>query len=388
MVVNREALGRELFGILAELIAIDSTYPPGDTRRIAEWAAARLARAGYATDTVAGVPEMANAVARLGSGKPSLVFNVHYDTVGPGDSAAWSGDPFRAELRNGRIYGLGAGNCKGPMAAQIWAAEEVARRGGPARGELVFTFVGDEESLGENGLALLRSRGIVRPDMLVVGAQTENQLIIAERGVLWTRIRTRGRAAHAGLAPQGDSAILRMMRVIAAIECDLVPKIAKRRSGTLQAMINIGRIRGGSNTNMVPDLCEIEVDRRLVPEETVEGALAELEQAALAAGEPAGTVEVERITGTRGFRGSETGACVRAFGEAIAARTGKPATFLDVVGVFDGRWFADDGIEILDFGPGEGAEGHKPNESVPLDQLVDAALIQVDAIGALLGLRR
>ena len=117
---------------------------------------------------------------------------------------------------------------------------------------------------------------------------------------------------------EGDSAILRMMRVIAAIGRDLGPKIAQRRSGTLQAMINIGRIRGGSNTNVVPDFCEIEVDRRLVPEETVEGALAELEKVALAAGEPAGTVEIERITGTRGFRGSETGPCVRAFGEAIA----------------------------------------------------------------------
>lgn len=378
---------RDLVAILAELIAIDSTYPPGDMRAIAAATAKRVQRAGYATDIVAGAPGVDNVVARLGSGSPSVVFNCHMDTVGVGDRAAWRTDPFVATLQDGRVYGLGAGNCKGPMAAQLAAAETIARRGGPARGEVVFTFVGDEENLGPNGLAHLRKVGAVKPDLLIVGAQTENQLIVAERGVLWTRVRTRGRAAHAGLAPTGDNAILRMLRVVAALERELAPRIRERRSGTLQAMMSLGKIRGGSNTNVVPDLCEIEIDRRLIPEERVDAAFDEIRAVALGCGEPPGTVEVERITGTNGFRGGAEGRGVKAFTEVITARSGRAPAFLDVVGVFDGRYFADDGIEIIDFGPGEGHEGHAPNESTPLAQLVEAAAIQVDVVGKLLGLR-
>jgi len=396
VIADRNTVSEQVRAILAELIAIDSTYPPGDTRAIAAWTAQRLARAGYSVETVAAVPEIANVVARIGAGRPSLVFNVHYDTVGVGERAAWSTDPFDATVNNGRVFGLGAGNCKGSMAAQLWAAEALARAGGPAKGEVVFTFVGDEESLGSNGLAHLRASGAVKPDMLVVGAQTENRLVIAERGVLWTRIRARGRAAHAGAAPSGDSAILRMLRLIAHLQSTLAPAIAARTVATpygttLQSMINIGRIRGGANTNMVPDLCEIEIDRRLLPAESTDAAFAELRDAALQwceqVGEPAGTIEVERITGSNGFFAGADGPCVRAFAGAVESVTGAKAGFLDVVGVFDGRWFAADGIEILDFGPGEGAEGHKPDESIPLDQLGDAALIQFEAIRSLLGLR-
>jgi acetylornithine deacetylase/succinyl-diaminopimelate desuccinylase family protein len=387
--LDRDAIAKEVFAILADLIAIDATYPPGNMTAIARYAADRLARAGYATEVIAGAPGVDNVVARLGKGAPSVVFNCHMDTVGPGDRAAWRTDPFVATLADGRVFGLGAGNCKGPMAAQLWAAEAIAKRGGPRAGELVWTFVGDEENLGPNGLAHLRKVGAVKPDLLVVGAQTENQLIVAERGVLWTRVRTRGRAAHAGLAPTGDSAILRMMRVIAALERDLAPKVRERRSGTLQSMMNVGRIAGGKNTNVVPDLCEIEIDRRLIPEEKVADAFAEIRAIALGCGEPEGTVEVEFMTGTNGFRGREDGRGVRAFAKVIEARTGKAPRFLDVVGVFDGRYFADDaGIEIIDFGPGEGHEGHAPNESTPLAGLVDAALIQTDLVGELLGLGR
>lgn len=377
----------EVLAILRELIAIDSTYPPGDMRAIAAATAERLERAGYATSIVSGAPGVDNVVARLGRGTPSVVFNCHMDTVGVGERAAWRTDPFVATLQDGRVYGLGAGNCKGPMAAQLLAAEAIARHGGPARGEVVFTFVGDEENLGPNGLAHLRKVGAVKPDLLIVGAQTENQLIVAERGVLWTRIRTRGRAAHAGLAPTGDNAILRMMRIIGVLERDLAPKIRERRSGTLQAMMSVGKIKGGSNTNVVPDLCEIEIDRRLIPEERVDAAFEEIRAVALGCGEPAGSVEVERITGTNGFRGGSQGRGVKAFTEVISARTGRAPAFLDVVGVFDGRYFADDGIEIIDFGPGEGHEGHAPNESTPLDQLVEAAAIQAGVVEKLLGMR-
>jgi len=124
-------------------------------------------------------------------------------------------------------------NCKASMAAQLWLADEIARVGGPKRGTVGFTFVGDEENLGPDGMAFLRESGRVKPDMLVLGAQTENQLITAERGVLWVAIETRGKAAHAGAPDKGDNAILRMLRVLAALERTLGERLPARRDGSM-----------------------------------------------------------------------------------------------------------------------------------------------------------
>ena len=372
-------IAQALQALLGDLIAIPSTYPAGSTRGIADYCARRLGTAGYAVQRLdsGGV---ANVVARIGSGAPSVVFNVHADTVEPGERSAWNSDPFQAQFIDGRVYGLGAGNCKGPMAVQLWLAEEVARRGGPRRGEIVFTFVGDEESLGPHGLKFLRDAGHVKPDILIVGAQTENQLVVEERGVMWSRLSTRGTTAHAGMPQLGDNAIMRMLRVLQHLETGLVKTVAARASGTKQATLSVGTISGGSNTNVVPGHCSVTIDRRLLPEENLDDAYAELRAAALAAGEPAGTVEVELLTGSNGFDSGRTGQGVAAFSRAIQSLSGAPARFLDVIGVFDGRYFARDGIEIIDFGPGEGHEGHAPNESTPLAQLLQAAQIQLQVL--------
>lgn len=374
-----------LVATLGALIGIGSTYPPGDCRAIARYVRDRLAAAGYRVETLSRRPGVDNVVARLGRGRPQLAISTHVDTVGVSAPAAWASDPFKARLEDGKLYGLGAANAKGSIAAQLWLAEQVAASGGPQRGELVFAFVGDEERLGPDGLAYLREIGVVKPDILVVGGPTANQLVIAERGVMWARVAARGRTAHAGDPSAGDSAIRRMVRVMGAIEATLGPALAARRDGAMQATLNIGRIEGGHNTNAVPDTCAIEIDRRLLPSETVEGAFEELRAAALGAGEPDGTVALELLTGTVGFKAGENGPGVRAFRAAIEAENGRPAQYLNAMGVGDGRYFARDGIEIINFGPGDGAAGHAANEWVAVDQLVEAAAILRRATEELLG---
>jgi acetylornithine deacetylase/succinyl-diaminopimelate desuccinylase family protein len=373
---DRAALARDLTAVLAGLIAIPSHFPPNDTRRIAAWTAERLRHAGLAVEVLSRQPGVDNVVASLGSGAPHLVFNAHADTVGVGDPTLWSTPPFEAVARDGLVFGLGAGNCKGSMAVQILLAERLAAAGGPARGTVSFTFVGDEENLGPDGMAFLRDTGRIKPDMLVLGAQTENSLITAERGVLWVRIETRGRAAHAGAPQRGDNAIARMVRVVVALERDLVPRLAARSDGGLRSTINIGRIDGGHNTNVVPASCWLEIDRRLLPSETVEGAFAEIAALVAGAGEPSDRVSVTRLRGTPGFSAPRDGRLVSAFGKALAANGFGPLRFSDATGVSDGRYFATDGIEIVNFGPGSGAQGHAADESVPVDQMVDAFLVQ------------
>ena len=376
----------ELVAILSDLIALPSPYPPGTSVEIAAYTAKRLKKAGYKVEVASKVKGVDNVVARM-KGKargPVIAFNAHVDTVGVGERANWKSDPYKALVKGGLVYGLGAGNCKGSMAVQIWLAEEIARRGGPAKGELIFTFVADEENLGPNGMEHLRQSGKVRPDALILGAQTENNLIVAERGVMWARITTKGRAAHAGNPAAGDNAILRMMRLVGALQSYYDKALARRVSGAMKSTVNIGMFHGGHNTNVVPSACTVEIDRRLLPDEKVKDAFKELKRVVDGVGEPKAMVEVEFLTGTNGFFAPENGAAVAAFEAAVKTHSRRKVKFLNATGVSDGRYYADDGIEIINFGPGSGVQGHAANESVPIAEMVDAAEIQLDVVKRLL----
>jgi acetylornithine deacetylase/succinyl-diaminopimelate desuccinylase family protein len=386
--IDEAALADELVAILGHLIALPSTVPPGDTREIAAFVSGRLRSAGYATETASRAEGLDNVVATLGTGEPWIVFNVHADTVDAGSRADWRTDPFEGVRDDGRVIGLGAANCKGGMAVHLWLAEEIARRGGPSRGRVSFTFVADEETMGPDGARFLRDTGLVAPDVLVVAAPTANRMVVTERGVLWVRITATGRSAHAGDPDAGDNAIMRMARVIRALEDGLGPRLAGRREGALASTMNLGLIRGGNNTNVVPAGCLAEVDRRLLPGEDVDAAFAEITEIVEGAGEPEGTVRTERLLGTNGYSARADGAAVAALGAAIEGRTGTTAELAHTIGASDGRYFADDGIEIIGFGPGDDAEGHAANESVPVAALVDAARIQLQAVDALLELGR
>ena len=385
---DEAALADELAAILAQLIARPSTVPPGDTRTIAAFASQRLRSAGYTTETASRAEGLDNVVATLGSGEPWIVFNVHADTVDAGNRADWRTDPFEGVREGDRVVGLGAANCKGGMATHLWLADEIARRGGPSKGRVSFTFVADEETMGPDGTRFLRDAGLVRPDILIIGAPTANRMVVTERGVLWVRITTTGRGAHAGDPDAGDNAIVRMGRVIRALEDGLGPRLAERRDGALASTMNLGLIRGGNNTNVVPAGCLAEIDRRLLPGEDVDAAFAEIAEIVERAGEPDGTVRTERLLGANGFSAPVDRGAVAAFGAAIEGRTGVAAAFTHTIGASDGRYFADDGIEIIVFGPGDDAEGHAANESVPIAALVDAARIQIEAVDTLLGLDR
>jgi acetylornithine deacetylase/succinyl-diaminopimelate desuccinylase family protein len=376
----------DLVAILSDLIALPSPYPPGTSVEICAYAARRLKKAGYKVEITARTRGVDNVVARMkGKGRgPVIAFNAHVDTVGVGERANWKSDPFKALVKGGLVHGLGAGNCKGSMAVQLWLAEEIARQGGPASGELLFTFVADEENLGPDGMEFLRASGRVRPDVLILGAQTENNLIVAERGVMWARITTKGRAAHAGNPSAGDNAILRMMRLVSGLQSYYDKALAKRKIGAMNSTVNVGMFHGGHNTNVVPSACTVEIDRRLLPDEKVKDAFKELKHVVDGMKEPKGSYSVEFLTGTNGFTAPANGAAVTAFDRAIKGQTGRKAKFLNATGVSDGRYYADDGIEIINFGPGSGAQGHAANESVPVASMVEAANIQFEVVKRLL----
>lgn len=385
---NEPALRDALVRTLCELIAIPSTTPPGDTAAIMRYAQQRLTTVGYDTHLESRRPGVHNVVARLGSGSPSLVFNAHADTVEPGERTRWKTDPFVGAATAASVHGLGACNCKGSMAVQLWLADEVVRRGGPQKGEIVFTFVGDEEAFGSDGTKYLRDQGLIKPDMLVVGAPTRNQLITEERGVFQARIAASGRAAHAGEPQHGDNAILRMTRIITALEGTLARAVMSRARDGTHSTFNIGTISGGTTANVVPSRCTVEVDRRLVPGETVDAAFAELRTAIASAGEPENLWSLELVTGNNGFSARRDSALVGAFSAAYATRHGQQPKFIIPIGASDARFFADDRVEILVTGPGDGREGHAANESMAIRDLIDAAHIHLGAVERLLPLAK
>src|SRR5262249_24398854 len=161
-------------------------------------------------------------------------------------------------VRDGRVYGLGACNCKGSLAVQLWLAEQIARIGGPKRGEIVFTAVGDEEALGPDGTRFLSDGGALKPDILVVGAPTENQPIVTERGVLQARLTALGRAPHAGEPEHGDSAILRMSRIVGVLDKRMASLLKARSRADMRSTMNVGTIGGGTTANVVASRCVVE----------------------------------------------------------------------------------------------------------------------------------
>lgn len=382
---NEQDPATEIVSYLKELIAVPTVSPPGDTSKMAAYLSNILTAMGYSTETCSAVSGLDNVVARMGSGSPSLAFNVHVDTVDAGDLSRWSHPPLEATVMGDHIFGLGSANCKGSGAVQLWLASKVAQRGGPRKGEVLFTFVTDEESLGPNGMCFLRERGIVKPDMLLLGAPTDNSLITTERGVLWVEITATGRSAHAGKPEDGDNAILRMIRIVTHLDRKMSSRLSNRVEGEMRSTINIGKLNGGVNTNVVPSQCVTQIDRRLLPSESVDEAFSEIRSIVDSVGEPEAAVRVKRLRGTNGFRGDVGGQLVASLSNAIHAATGSPAEFSSAIGVSDGRYFADDNVEIVNFGPGIGTEGHACNESVSIQSLRSSALILDQAFSNLIG---
>ena len=115
-------------------------------------------------------------------------------------------------------------------------------------------------------MCFLREQGIVKPDILLLGAPTDNSLITTERGVLWVEVTTTGRPAHAGQPEDGDNAILRMIRIINRLNSEMSSRLSQRIDGDMRSTINIGKLHGGKNTNVVPSKCIAQIDRRLLPD--------------------------------------------------------------------------------------------------------------------------
>ena len=377
----------EVAAFLQGLVRARSTFPPGDCVEAAGVCAALFAREGIEYSIVADLPQRPSVLATI-RGKqerPQLAFNAHLDTVPIENPDAWDHDPFGAEIVDGVLYGRGAGDDKSSVTAQVMAAVAIWRAGVRLGGTLVVNPVADEESLGAHGAQWLRDTGQLRPDMLVIGEQTDNVVAIAERSINWLELVIHGQAAHGAMPWNGVNAIRQMAAVIAYLQQEYAPLLASRTHPYLPpSTMNLGTIEGGLKTNMVPERCRITLDRRVPPGETIATITAELHELLQRFSREVEPIRYELDVLYSSRLPLETAPdhpLVRTMQSAVCDISGEDRPLTGYNQGSDGRFFAGDGIPVLIFGPSHPDVGHSANEHVRLSQVLEAA--QIYALTAL-----
>ena len=371
--------------LLTALVAIDSTNPDlvpggageaGIARFIAGWLEAR----GLDVRLQEAAPGRPNviAVAHGSGGGPSLLLNGHMDTVGRGEFAA----AHQPRLEAGRLYGRGAYDMKGGLAACMLAAAAAAQR--PLRGDLILTAVVDEEYASLGTEQALRT---VRAEAAIVAEFTELRLVLAHKGFTWFDIETRGRAAHGSRPDLGVDAIAHMGRLLVDLEAlgrDLQKRPAHPLLGT--GSLHASTIHGGREMSSYPERCTLAVERRTLPGEQPETLQAELEQLIRREAEADPTFEATVRPGLSRspLETDQAAPLAQAVAEAARQALGHPP---DVAGVpfwTDAALLAQAGIPSVLFGP-SGLGAHAAEEWVDVASVEACAQVYLRAAEAFCG---
>jgi len=313
---------------------------------------------------------------RVAAGAPWLLFDSHLDTV---SAEGMTVEPFAGWIREGRLYGRGACDTKGTGAAILWALQQYAAGGGAANNVALLYSV--DEEVSKSGVRSFIEHHLPslgwKPAGVIIGEPTELKPVVAHNGVVRWRIRTRGRAAHSSDPAQGRSAISMMVKVIEALEARYIPALGAKHAMTGRAQCSINVIRGGVQINVIPEQCEIQLDRRVVPGEepgqvlpAVERILDELRRADDRL--DVTQLEPDNIALPLDPGGSEQFA---AFAQAILTQMDLPAELLGVSYGTHGSNFSHAGLPTVVLGPGSVAQAHTHNEWIDLAQLERGAAV-------------
>jgi len=292
----------DLLDLLKKIISFKTVAPPGNNyEEIVDWLVPLFQEMGFSTRKMAMPQEVFasrcqdsrlrgdrfNLKADLELGREkTLAIYAHLDVVpAEGD---WDTDPFQAVQKEGRIYGRGVSDCKGSIAALIAALRSVLKTGRP-KYNLSILLTTDEEVGGYSGLCYLTDLGQVRGDMMLCMDGFCDDVVIGSNGIITWEATVHGRSAHSGSSFLGVNAVERSIPVMEALMA-LKKDVQSRRSAvpsssalealgmkSLKPMLNITMINGGVKENIVPDRCILRGDRRVIPEESMDGAMQELE---------------------------------------------------------------------------------------------------------------
>lgn len=374
--------------LLKDLVAIPSVNPMGRDLsgpeffegRLSDYLVAFFQRLNVPFQRIELAPGRANVIARVDSpnAKSTVLLDAHQDTV-PTDGFA---DPFNPVVRDGKLYGRGSCDVKGGLAAMLSAFARIVREKPAGATNVIMSCTCDEEStsLGINDLVTLwsdprKANSMIRqrPDVAIIAEPTQLDVVVAHRGATRWKIRTSGRACHSSSPHEGVNAIYRMARVVNALEefAAKLPTMIPAHPLCGPATLSVGRISGGISVNTVPDSCEIEIDRRVVPGEDGWDAIKQVKAHFASRLDfevdhlPPWIVGVSLSDEHNGPLGDQLLGCITKIA-GPHKKVGVP------YGTHASR-IAAAGVPSVVFGPGDIAQAHTTNEWIDIGQLRQAA---------------
>lgn len=353
---------------------LPARHPNAGEGRVAEFLAATAATAGLGVEFLKALPGRPNLLVTLcppGKASQRVLLAPHLDTVNA------TAEQFIPRKASGRLYGRGACDTKGSVAAMMSALCEVARRGPrPKQTEIVFVGLVDEEN-NQGGSRALAASGF-KADIAIVGEPTQVRLVTAHKGSLWMRFETKGKSAHGACPDLGRNAVHEMAKIVDLLETDYAASLKRKLHPLLgQATVNVGVIAGGTQPNIVPDQCSILVDRRTLPGETEESVREEI-QNFLKRSRLRAVCADDKVAPCQPLETDPDLPLVTSCLKILGQR--KPA---GVHYFSDAAVLSEGGIPSIVFGPGDIAQAHTADEWLDLTQLERAKEFFVSVLRSL-----
>lgn len=406
----------DLVALTAELIRFPTINPPGEAYApCAEFIAARLKRRRFETQLIRGEGTpgdndrypRTNVIARFdGRSRGATVhFNSHIDVVEAGEG--WTVDPFAGIAMDGKIYGRGACDMKGGLAASVIAVEAFMDVYPDFPGAIEISGTVDEESGGFGGVAYLASKGLFskpRVDHVIIPEPlNKDRICLGHRGVWWAEIETKGAIAHGSMPFLGDSAIRHMGAVLNAFERELYPALDAKQTqmpvvpeGARRSTMNINSIHGGQTEDFFPglpapnvaDSCRTVIDRRFLLEESLDEVKGEVVAILdrLRDERPKFDYSIRDLMEVQPTMTERDAPVVTAVAEGIRAIFSREPDYVISPGTYDQKHIARIGHlhDCIAYGPGILDLAHRPDEWVGIDDMVEAAKVMAISLDVLL----
>lgn len=356
--------------LLCELVEIPSINPrllpdredlTGEAR-VADFLAEEAKKLGISARKMRVLPGRSNLLLRLrppGKVRQRVLLTPHLDVV-PAEEK-----DFKATIKNGNLHGRGACDTKGSVASFFSAFAQIAQNGPrPKNTEIVFVGLVDEE-FGQAGSRMLAQKG-PKGDLAIAGEPTKLKVVSAHKGNLWIRLSTQGKAAHGSTPENGKNAIEAMTAVLQCLYSDYSKILAQKSHPLLGSpSLSIGRIKGGTQPNVIPNHCEIDLDRRTLPSETPASVKKELVEI-LAAKGLAPKYSNARDASCPALETDPSLPLAQSFLKAAKRRKSHGVPYFT-----DASPIAMGGTPALVYGPGNIAQAHSKDEWVPLKEVED-----------------
>lgn len=359
-----KSLKERLINILQRLVQIPTENPPGKTEELVNFLITDVFKEeeGFHNEIVTHVKNnvnLHNLITTIGSGRKKIILSGHFDVVPVGDSSKWDYPPFSGKILDGKLYGRGSADMKGGIVSLIGTMKSLSgEKKFLENYELIFLGTADEEA-GMSGSLTLTNKGIMNDAiLLIIGEPTNLSLGIAEKGLLWVKLKIYGRAAHGSMPEEGLNAIEGALKIIPQLK-NCLSNFMNPVLGS--SSINIGKIKGGNKINVVPDYTELEIDFRIIPEQNVEDLIDNLKKVDL---EPF-KMDIEILNNLPALHSDSKHPFILNL---------KKLNNTELIGLpyaTDAAKFItpENPVPFVIYGPGNPNDVHKINESISLEQI-------------------